>query len=279
MIIEIVKGLLDFGLFFNRSKDERIEWLTVGSYSLLIGVALLLLGIYTDEIYGKLCLLYLAALLLVIVLHIFISNFVTRGKDTVIKRVPIYFVTGIFFLITAPISVIIEIMVRARIISIVRNIEIFMMGVITAFATGLIVFFYLPRILAHIPYCNEINMWMTAVLILSRQAMMITIYIGFQLRMKRENFRIKKGRSIYTSFDDAKSILKEEHKDMKKELAIFIFAIIAGVTAVLYLFNIKDMFPDNELVIAMSDGILYAFTLYTGFEAVAGKWKERKGTS
>lgn len=281
-----VKGLFNYKSLFDRSEAERKKDLPFAGVAFIAATLPLILAIFSREsIYIRGFLFYTAVLTYMCMITILTRTYITRGKKSVLKIILFFVPTSLLVLLFLPLHIIAKIITpvldKMGFISIRKNTNIFAVGIAAIFATCLIAILLIPRILLLIPNCNVMTILMTAIFILGREVMILTIYLFFRFQSRNEKPR--KGKIKTSEASPSITKVKEsltidnEYANMKKEVAIIVYGFIAIITTIIYFFDLEAIYPDNQTIKAISDSILYAFSLYTAFEALEDKRKARLG--
>lgn len=276
--ITTVKGMFDFIALHNRTDEERKIELESAGVAFLFAIGVFTPGLFIiDDVVARFFLFYMAGILFATTITVLARTYIAKGNSSIVKKALIYIPSAVLIALFCPLYYFARFLEWTGITSISKHTLIFAVGILSAFAAALIVVLSLTGFILIIPNSNTMTILMTAVFIFGREAMILTVFIGFKFCLRNEKARIAKGMSRFLTDAEAKQAIDIDRHDMKKELAMIIYAVIAIGTAIIYFVDFEAIYPDSKIVKDINDSILYAFSLYTAFDAVTGKWKERKG--
>lgn len=217
-----------------------------------------------DQIVGLfLCLMFFSVALLIVTIY-YIEKKSEPDKYKCIKIGFFIFSILLFIIIMLPVAIFYKILNKTKtynlytystllgLISIIDIILVYMLSILT--------YIFLSQF-----ECIKVgNTSIFLAFIISYLLLLAMINIYFRIKIK---LLIRKNKQ--KDFLEHIKVLDEDFKNIKQELYLLNFVIIAFCTAAFYFINIPYPYK-------LDDKTLYAFTLYMAFDTVYSKWKDIK---
>lgn len=192
------------------------------------------------------------------------------------KVVACHIFTSLTVIIAIPIIIIAVILRLCGFIKAIQYMEIFAVSLFMTLILSIIGLAFLTKFITLYPKIDQIAVPLLIAFISARISISLMIKLMFYMEKRRQCKHLKLRYASELEILTKNNQLMFDHKELKKEVNILIYGLIALSTGVISLVN-WNMISTDPIVKALNDGMLTALALYTAIEAIGDKWKDRMG--